>query len=228
MNQTKEKQYQPVVNMHNLKGPIPMSIRAGMMYRIDPKLLAFTFARHKFVAKMLDGYQRVVAFGCGDGFADRLVQQGVQELHACDFDSIFIENAKTRIESEWPITFAVHDILSGPYQAGGLFDAAYSLDVIEHIPPQSEHLYMENISQSLKPGGVFICGSPSLESQLYASEVSAEGHINCKRGPELKNLLREYFDHTFLFSMNDEVVHTGYSPMSHYNFVLASGNKIKN
>lgn len=229
MSESKEKQYQFMVELQQSLGPVPMSIRASTMYRIDPKLLVFTLSRHKFVAKMLSGYGRAVEMGCGDAFASRLIQVEVDELHAIDFDPVFVEDARKRLalerQKERPITLAVHDLLSGPYLAGGAFDAAYSLDVIEHIPEAQEDTYLTNICQSLKPGGVFICGTPSLESQPYASPPSKEGHINCKSGNALKKLLLKYFDHAFLFGMNDEVLHTGYAPMCHYLFVVAVGNR---
>ena len=57
---------------------------------------------------------------------------------------------------------------------------------------------------------MLIIGTPSLESQAYASPPSKAGHINCKSGDELKALLSSYFHNVFLFSMNDEVVHTGF------------------
>jgi hypothetical protein len=43
------------------------------------------------------------------------------------------------------------------------------------------------------PPGVAVIGSPSLQSQTYASKGSKEGHVNCKDGKELK--LR-FFDRT--------------------------------
>jgi 2-polyprenyl-3-methyl-5-hydroxy-6-metoxy-1,4-benzoquinol methylase len=224
-NKTKEPQYQFMLDGTNNLGPVTMSIRASTMYRIDPKLLVFTLSRYKFVAKMLSGYKRVLEVGCGDGFASRLVHPEVQELHMIDFDPVFVDDANKRTEPGWPITYGVHDILKGPYQQTGLFDAAFSLDVIEHIDPKDENLYLENICASLTDNGVFICGSPSLESQPYASQPSKEGHINCKTGPALKKLLSGYFENTFLFGMNDEVLHTGFSPMCHYLFVLATGKK---
>ena len=223
--QTKEKQYQFMVEMQEAKGPVPMSIRGSVMWRTDPKLLLFTLSRHKFVAKMLSGYQRVLEVGCGDAFASRLINIEVKELHSLDFDPLFIEDAKRRADPEWPVTFTVHDILAAPYLAGGAFDAAFSLDVIEHILPDQEDRYLKNICHSLKPGGVFLCGSPSKESQIHASEGSKAGHVNCKSGPELKELLGKYFDHVFLFGMNDEVLHTGFSPMCHYLYVLGVGNR---
>jgi len=225
MTESKEKQYQFMVEMQEAKGSVPMSIRASTMWRIDPKLLGFTLARHKFVAKMLSGYKRVLEVGCGDAFASRLLHPEVEEIHSIDFDPLFVEDAQKRAEPEWPVTYAVHDMLSGPYQAGGHFDAAFSLDVIEHIPESDEAAYLRNITDSLTPKGVFICGSPSLESQPYASPGSKAGHINCKNGNALKALLQDYYDNVFLFGMNDEVLHTGYAPMCHYVFAMGVGVK---
>ena len=67
----------------------------------------------------------------------------------------------------------------------------------------------------LADDGVCIIGTPSLESQAYASHYSKLGHINCKEQPTLKALMARFFKNVFMFSMNDEVVHTGYSKMSH-------------
>jgi len=171
-NYTKEPQYQYMLNQVNILGSVKMSIRASTMYRMDPKLLVFTLSRYKFVAKMLSGYDRVLEIGCGDGFASRLIHPEVKELHMIDFDPVFVDDAKTRAEESWPIKYAVHDILEGPYKQAGLFDAAFSLDVIEHIDPKDERVYLENICGSLTDNGVVICGSPSLESQPYASQGS--------------------------------------------------------
>jgi 2-polyprenyl-3-methyl-5-hydroxy-6-metoxy-1,4-benzoquinol methylase len=225
---TKEAQYQFMVDLLSEKGSISMPCRASTMWRLDPKLLSFTLARHKFVAKMLSGYNKVLEVGCGDGFASRLLHAEVNELHSVDFDPLFIEEAHKNKDPDWPVCFSVHDILSGPYLLpnGDQFDAVFSLDVIEHIPADQESTYLKNITLSLKPGGVFICGAPSLESQVYASAASKEGHVNCKSGNQLKKILSDYFEHTFLFGMNDEVLHTGFSPMCHYLFVLAVGNKV--
>ena len=73
--------------------------------------------------------------------------------------------------------------------------------------------------------GVLIVGSPSLQSQPYASEGSKLGHVNCKDGQDLKSLFEKYFENVFLFSMNDEAVHTGFHPMAHYLFVICTCKK---
>ena len=223
---TKEFQYQFMYDNIIDKGRITLPCRATVMLRKDPKTLLFTLARHKTVSKMLKGYKSVLEVGCGDGFASRLIQTEIENLYSIDYDPYFINEAKNFVEDDWPVSFYVHNILDGPFTPNNdKFDAAFSLDVLEHIEPNKENIYMGNVCKSLKKDGVFICGCPSLESQIYASKESKEGHVNCKNGEDLKKLMLNYFNHTFLFSMNDEMLHTGFSKMAHYNLVLCVGNK---
>ena len=84
---------------------------------------------------------------------------------------------------------------------------------------------MRNIVDSLAAPGVLIVGLPSQESQLYASQGSKEGHVNCKTAPDLKALMQKYFHDVFIFSMNDEVVHTGFYKLAHYLFALCVGKR---
>ena len=102
-------------------------------------------------------------------------------------------------------------------------NAAISLDVIEHIPQKSEKLFIDNIVSSLSDQGVLIVGTPNITANEYASPVSKAGHINLKSADTLKNLLFQSFHNVFIFSMNDELVHTGYSPMAHYLLVMGVG-----
>lgn len=222
-DRTREPQYQGSLELRAKKGLTPLGVISSETWHIDPRRLGFVLARYKFVSKMLSGYRHVLEVGCGEAFGTRVVQQEVGRITAVDFDPVFIADARDRMESEWEFECYVHDMLSGPVE--GSFDAAYSLDVIEHIPAEQEHCFLQNTVDSLSERGVLIIGSPSLESQLFASAASKAGHVNCKSGPDLKALLANYFHHVFLFSMNDEVVHTGFYPMAHYLLALGCGRK---
>lgn len=223
---TKEPQYQFEVDMASAHGLARFGIMSNQTWRDDPRRLLFVLSRYKFVAKMLSGRQRVLEVGCADAFGTRLVQQEVAAVVASDFDRVFIEDARARMKADaWESECRVHDILDGP--VAGDFDAAYSLDVFEHIPPRDENQFIGNIARSVKRSGVVIIGSPSLQSQAYASKGSKEGHVNCKDGKDLKRLMEQHFDNVFLFSMNDEVVHTGYHPMAHYLFTLCVGPRAR-
>ncbi|MEM7189710.1 MAG: class I SAM-dependent methyltransferase [Pseudomonadota bacterium] len=221
---TREKQYQPLIEIADQVGTTELGLMTNQAWHDDPKRLTFTFSRYKFAAKMLSGMERVLEVGCGDGFVSRVVRQEVGELVAVDFDPVFIEDAERRMADKWRFEVRVHDILNSSVTPGD-FDAAYSLDVMEHILPADEDAYLSNIAASLKPQGVFIAGMPSLESQEYASRLSREGHVNCKTSPDLKAALSRHFHNVFSFSMNDEVVHTGYHKMAHYIFAMGVGVK---
>lgn len=219
---TKETQYQPSIDIADEHGQAELGLMINQAWHDDPKRLTFTFARYKFAAKMLAGMDRVLEVGCGDGFVSRVVLQDVGALTAVDFDPIFIADIQRRMNPKWAFEARVHDILAEPVAPGG-FNGAYSLDVMEHILPEDEDRYLANIAASLNDHGVFIAGMPSLESQEYASPPSKAGHVNCKTAPDLKAALGRHFHNVFSFSMNDEVVHTGYHKMAHYIFAMGVG-----
>lgn len=221
--QTKEEQYSLVFDVAEKHGISKLGLMINESWNQDPKRTLFTLARYKFVAKMLDGFQRVLEVGCADAFGTRLVQQAVAHVTAVDFDPIFIEDARSRLNPNWPVDLAVHDMLFGP--PPGEYDAIFSLDVLEHIQPSHEKVFISNMISALKSSGTLIVGMPSLESQVHASPQSKAGHVNCKTGSALKSLFQQYFENVFLFSMNDEVIHTGYAPMAHYLIVLCCSKK---
>ncbi len=201
-------------------------VRLGMMnshrWRMDPKVLLFSMSRYKFVAKMLAGQPQVLDIGCGDGWGAHIVKPEVGSIRAYDMDPLLVEEAG-KLKLQEGISFHLHDLAQGPIRPPA--PAAYLLDVLEHVAPEDEDEFLHNLAGSLEPEGVCIVGIPSRESQVYASRPSRRSHVNCKSGVELKQTLARYFRQVFLFSMNDEVVHTGFYPMAHYLLALCVGVK---
>lgn len=223
-NEFREPQYSELLRCLDEIGYQRLGIMANQAWYDDPRRLAFTLSRYKFVSKMFSNKQNVLEIGCGDGFASRIVLQEVGSLTLSDFDPSFIEEAKQMAVGKWQFKdCVVHDMTESDLP--GSFDGIYALDVFEHIPPEKEELFLENTVKSLAPNGTLIIGIPSLESQDYSSESSRIGHVNCKSMPDLKSLLDIFFSNTFMFSMNDEVVHTGFHKMAHYLFAICSSPK---
>jgi 2-polyprenyl-3-methyl-5-hydroxy-6-metoxy-1,4-benzoquinol methylase len=220
---TKDPVNQPLISLENDRGLENIGLMKSLEWHEDPRRLVFTLSRYKFVAKMLSGKNRVAEIGCGDGFCARIVKQEVGQLTITDYDSYFIKRFEDIASEEWPISAVEHNILEGPLEQK--FDAIYSLDVMEHIHSENEHVFIKNIIDSVKNSGVVIIGMPSLESQMYASPGSKAGHVNCKSGKNLKSLMESFFHNVFLFSMNDEVVHTGFEKMAHYIIVVCTSKK---
>lgn len=187
----------------------------------DPKHMAFVLARYKFCAKLLEGKREVIEVGSGDGFGLPIVAQAVGHLHAVDWDRRLLDGIAKRMPQLTNVTYTLADLNVERPQIS--VDAAYAIDVIEHIEPAIEAQFMSNVVGCLRPTGILIIGSPSIHASQYASPQSEAAHINLKSHATLRALMEGYFDNVFMFGMNDEVVHTGYAPMCHYIWAIGVG-----
>jgi SAM-dependent methyltransferase len=180
----------------------------------DPKHLAFVLARYLFVSKMLAGKDRVLEIGCGDTTGARIVKPVVGQLEGVDIKPYPNQCIQTYL---WDFTKAPFS------RCRHEWDAAYTLDVLEHIHTENEHKFLKNISICLNDSGVLIVGTPSLESQKYASALSKLHHVNAKTEDDLRNTLLKHFKNVFMFGLNDMTLHTGFGAMCHYRFALCVG-----
>ncbi len=215
---TKEPQYTICLERLEKQGRQSFGVMSNQTWIDDPKRLVFLLSRYKFVAKMLSGFTKVLEVGCADAFGSRIVAQEVSDLTVSDFDPVFIDDAKKRNCPPYEYKILLHDMVEAPLT--NQYDAIYALDVLEHIEKSNEISFINNMLKSLQEHGTLIIGMPSIQSQKYASPQSKEGHVNCKDANELKDLLSHYFHNVFIFSMNDEVVHTGFYPMANYLLAL--------
>lgn len=192
----------------------------------DPKHMAFVLARYKFVAKMLRQGGRTLEVGCGDGFGAPIAKQHSSEYVGIDVDERLISDNTARLSSVIPnLYFKLQDITQADIDSFGSFDTIFSVDVLEHLDSDKEIPFIEKSIALLDDKGIYICGTPSAYSKEYASERSRIQHINLKTAPQKKELFEQYFDFVWIFSMNDEVVHTGFHPMAHYLFAVCAGKK---
>jgi 2-polyprenyl-3-methyl-5-hydroxy-6-metoxy-1,4-benzoquinol methylase len=221
-NETFEPQYSIYFDTQKKFGNATLGLSSNNTWQLDSSRLTYMLSRYKFVSRMFKNYKNVLEIGCGDGFASKIVADQVANLHLCDIDPILIHDAKGRNANN-NVDFTVKDYVAGFIDFK--FDGIYALDVLEHINPNDEKSFITNIIKSLNNNGVVILGMPSLESQKYASETSKLGHVNCKSAPDFKLFLDIFFHNVFIFSMNDEVLHTGFFGMSHYILALATGPK---
>ena len=179
----------------------------------DPKRLVFQYARYLFVAKALEGRRRVLEVGCADGQGARIVRQHVGDLLGIDVDPLAIEEAKRLSSTKWPVRFLHRDIMRGPLPG---YDAVYALDLFEHVA--DENRLLTNL-HGCAP--VCIIGTPSLESQAYASAISKREHVNCVTKAGLRIAMLRHWSQVFVFGMNDETLHTGHDAMTHYLLAVA-------
>lgn len=196
---------------------------AGYAWRTDPRHVLFTLARYKFVAAMLGGRDRVLEIGCADAFGTRLVAAETRlAVTGIDVDAAMLTAARAQMWAQGrhpKMEFARWDLLLAP-MSPGFFDGCYAIDVLEHIPPEQTDTFLRHAAQSITPDGVAIFGTPSLESQAYASAPSREGHVNCLTKEGLHAACARHFKTVFDFGQNDEVVHTGFGAMCHYRWAV--------
>jgi 2-polyprenyl-3-methyl-5-hydroxy-6-metoxy-1,4-benzoquinol methylase len=192
-----------------------LGIHTSYGWEVDPKRLAFTAARYLFVGKLLEGRRSVLEVGCGDAFMSRVVRQHLHAeatLQVVDINRKYIGSAKENNpkDGRWRVYPGDWDILESPL---GPFDAVYCLDLFEHIP--EEDRLLSNLAGCAP---VCVVGTPSLESQEYASPISRLEHVNCKTRDGLRASMQRHFKQVFLFGMTDTVIHNG--PAASYLFAL--------
>lgn len=222
MSQSISRQHEAVSHSHDHPCIILPPNISEILCR-DPRLIGFVASRHKFVAKILEGLD-ILEIGCQEGFGTMFVAPYVQSVTCIDFYPPFVAGFQKYMAPYLPnCSVKQGDITQEFFQ--GPFEGAFALDVLEHIEACQEHHFWNNLCKSITPYATAIVGMPSLESQAYASEASKLGHVNCKTGSELKKVASEFFSSVVILSMNDEMLHNGYLPMSHYIFALCTGKK---
>jgi 2-polyprenyl-3-methyl-5-hydroxy-6-metoxy-1,4-benzoquinol methylase len=189
--------------------------------RNDPKRLAFVLSRYKFSAKMCRRESTILELGCSEGIGVPILAEFASGYTGVDMDKDAIDSAILN----WPqenVRFINDNFLEKKY---GTFDAVISLDVIEHIDRSIEHQFFKTIYDNLDIDGIAVIGTPNVTSSQYASAASQSGHINLFDYSRLKKTMQSLFTNVFMFGGNDEMVHTGYAPMTHYIYALGCGKK---
>jgi 2-polyprenyl-3-methyl-5-hydroxy-6-metoxy-1,4-benzoquinol methylase len=195
---------------------------ASYWVRKTPRRLLHSLSYYKFAAKMIGREKRVLDVGCNEGLGTWLLSRECGFAKGIDFDAEAIRTAQKNFP--YPqAEFAEQDILKE--SVPGSWDAVVNFDVIEHIYPAHADQFLIALKRQLTNEGLAIIGTPSLISQQFASEISKKGHVNVYSPERLEETLRAHFEYVFLFSANDEVVHTGYPGLAHYLIGIGSKKK---
>jgi len=181
-------------------------------FRNDPKRLGFVLSRYKFAAKMAAKGRRVLELGCSEGMGAPMIAEFARNYTGVDMDADAIRVAERNWAGE-RMRFVEDDFLGKVY---GTFDAVVSFDVVEHVVPESESLFFDTVHRNLDDDGIAVIGTPNVAAAAHASEASAAGHVNLFSAERLKAAMQTLFHNTFIFCVNDEIVHTGFWPMAHY------------
>ncbi|XXK27905.1 class I SAM-dependent methyltransferase [Arenicellales bacterium nBUS_45] len=182
--------------------------------------LLIRLARYKFVAKMLRSSDRVLEVGSGSGLGSIFLSQHCNSVVGIDVKKTEVEEAK-KINKRVNVDFKVADIFDNDFDLK--FDVVTSLDVIEHMEEADGQKLIAAKTRHLNEHGIAIVGTPSIYSYPYQSVISQASHVKCYDMPELQKLMDQFFYRTLTFSMNDEIVHTGFHKMAWYYFIIGVG-----
>lgn len=201
--------------------PETLEAVTNQLWRRDPRQLAATLARYRFVAKLLSGRQDVAEYGCADAFGTRLVLQEVEQVTVYDKRPDLIEDVWRRRCDQWPLDAHVHDIVQA--RLPGRHDSIYSLGALELVGPQDEEAFAGNLRGSLhRDQDVVIVGSaaPELDASRHAAPAAHR-----RSGAKIKSLMECHFHSVFMFSMSGETVLAGIVPGAEYLFALCCCGK---
>ena len=182
----------------------------------NPLMTTIKFSRFKFASKLISQNDTLLDIGCGQGLSSIFFSDYCKFVYGVDLLSDFLNHDRKNIKFIKKSIFNIHK-----KNFNRKINIITLIDFIEHFKKSDGALILSKCSKLLeKKGGTLIIGTPSVYSSKYRSKRSKKQHIHEYDGMELKNLCSQYFNRTFLFSMNDELVHTGFYKLAWFNFII--------
>lgn len=226
-SKTEEENWNAISEYISQTDSLQLGAYYAYMIQSDIKHMAFTLSRYKFAAKLLMYMEKVnlLELGCQEALGALLFKQNLKlnRYVGVDSDQRAIEWNNKYLPDEFQ--FICKDLFQCEQLGKENFNAVISLDVIEHIPTVMEDQFCKVITKSVTQDGTVIVGTPNVMLNPYASEGSKMGHINLYDQKRLYELMNKYFHNVFIFNMNDEVVNTGFAPMSCYIFAVCCNKR---
>jgi 2-polyprenyl-3-methyl-5-hydroxy-6-metoxy-1,4-benzoquinol methylase len=213
-----QKLYEKLVNkVYTENPPLALSAEYSSFVKDNLLQLMIRLARYKFVARLVKPTDHILEVGCGSGLGTIFLGQHCRHISGIDVKSTEIEEAKS-INRRENVDFSIGDFFQMSTEKK--YDVIVALDVIEHMTLELGSKLISKMAANLSVLGMVIIGTPSIYSYPYQSELSKASHVKCYDQKELVDLLEKFYGRTLAFSMNDEIVHTGFEKLAWYYFII--------
>jgi len=188
-------------------------------YLLRENLMMFLIklARYKFIMRLLRKSDTVLDVGCSRGYGSLFLSQHCKRVLGIDGDAAALKDARHLGQRE-NLEFKQENFFS--LSASLKYDAVVAVDVIEHLDEKTGAQFIGKTCKHLKKNGLCIIGTPSIYASPYESEWNRKAHIKMYDQEELSLLLGKFYGRTLAFSMNDELVHTGFPKLAWYYFAI--------
>lgn len=143
---------------------------------------------HLYAIRRLRGSRRVLDVGCGTGYGSAMVAARVGEVVGIDSSEEAVARAKAKHQLD-NVEFVAMPATELRFPDGS-FDAAYSIQVIEHI--EDVELHLSEVGRVLRPGGKFVVATPN--RLTYSPDgLHNAFHVREYAADELEDLLASFF-----------------------------------
>ena len=181
--------------------------RCGLIpEEVSAEFYAQHLSAYAFTAPRVRGL-RLLEVGFGDGYGSAYLAKSAADVQAADV----VEGNIPLARKKYPrpnLGFHHFDGRRLPFPDGS-FDAAGTFQVIEHVPEPQLPAWVAEIRRVLKPGGKLYVSTLNLEharkpGKPYQKLIYHEKEFT---GPELKNLLGQFFPQVEMFGLHPSLKH---------------------
>ena len=123
------------------------------------------YGRTKFIPTFIESRsvtgKKLLDIGCGNGWFEKtIIERNPKSITGIDISAGAVAKAKAGFRREKGLEFFVNDAISLPFPDQS-FDTVVSWDVIEHLPKNSELLFLTSIYRVLKKDGDLYLSTPN-------------------------------------------------------------------
>jgi ubiquinone/menaquinone biosynthesis C-methylase UbiE len=165
-------------------------------HQTDPILALEHYHRYYFASRFAQK-KRVLDMACGEGYGSAFLSRYSDAVLGIDSDSATIDHARNKYSSIANLRFEAGRCEDSPREDHS-FDMVVAFELLEHLDPNDQVRFLENVRRVLKQDGLFIFSSPDRNEYAEVHKSPNEFHKHEMTLPELRVFLSNYFKYVHL------------------------------